>query len=195
MRRYTLVFLTALTLFFVRFQTATAGTPAPFGRTATPGGKFSLGLQPALYFDPNEFYFFGNLGYGITKSIALDGRVGFSGSGSNDVYLGGNLRFELYQSRTLNLDLIAGAHAFTSSNAGAFDAALVFGTTLGEVGLMLAADVDIFLGNASGASPAFNLDAGIDFAVSRNLLFIVTGEFGVTNTASSGISGGLMFYL
>ncbi|MBC8044708.1 MAG: hypothetical protein IAF08_14825 [Rhizobacter sp.] len=186
----------AILLLFVLFVFASpvlAGNPSPFGKDLIPRGQFGLGAHPTLLFGSgtSTFVFFGHFGYGITSGIAINGHVGF-GANNYQTYIGGDLRFDLLQSRGIGLNLLVGGH--TGGQGAGFDAAFVFSADIrNTVGIMLALDADFIVQNG-GTTPPVHLDAGVQFPLSRQIDLILTGEIGITQTAVSGISGGLQFY-
>jgi len=176
--------------FSLSHNTAQAGTPPPL-RVAAGGREWLLAAQPGIVFSPyTGFIFHGQLTYGVSDLININGRFG-AGAQPYRLYVGGDVRFGIYRSSSIRLDLYAGGHA--GGLGAGFDVGAMVSGRVGIVGLMAALDVDFVVGNNANAVP-INLVLGFDFAVARNLYFNVTGEINL-NQSINGISGGLVFVL
>ncbi|MCS7210894.1 MAG: hypothetical protein RMI34_12535 [Chloroherpetonaceae bacterium] len=170
--------------------TALAGTPPPL-RLAAGGGDWLIAAQPGIVFSPyTGFIFHSQLTYGISDFININGRFG-AGAQPYRLYGGGDVRFGIYRSASIRLDLYAGGHA--GGFGAGFDAGAMISGWLGIVGLMAGLNLDFVVENNANAVPV-NLVLGFDFAVARNLYFTVTGEINL-NQSINGISGGLVFVL
>ena len=167
-----------------------AGTPPPL-RVAAGSREWLIAAQPGIVFSPyTGFIFHGQLTYGVSDLININGRFG-AGAQPYRLYVGGDVRFGIYRSSSIRLDLYAGGHA--GGLGAGFDVGAMASGRVGIVGLMAALDVDFVVGNNANAVP-INLVLGFDFAVARNLYFNVTGEINL-NQSINGISGGLVFVL
>ncbi len=176
--------------FSLLHNTVQAGTPPPL-RVAAGGREWLIAAQPGIVFSPyTGFIFHGQLTYGVSDLININGRFG-AGAQPYRLYVGGDVRFGIYRSSSIRLDLYAGGHA--GGFGAGFDAGAMISGRAGIVGLMAALDVDFIVENNANAVPV-NLVLGFDFAVARNLYFNVTGEINL-NQSTTGISGGLVFVL
>ncbi|MFN3394507.1 MAG: hypothetical protein ACK41G_00435 [Candidatus Thermochlorobacter sp.] len=189
-RKFYLHFL-RIFLFLMIFSTvAEAGTPPPL-RIAAGARDWLIAAQPGIVFNPyTGFIFHGQLTYGISDLININGRFG-AGAEPYRLYVGGDVRFGIYRSSSIRFDLYAGGHA--GGLGAGFDAGAMISGRVGIVGLMAGIDVDFVVENNANAVPV-NLVLGLDFAVARNLYFNVTGEINL-NQSITGISGGLVFVL
>jgi hypothetical protein len=169
---------------------AQAGTPPPL-RVAAGGREWLIAAQPGIVFSPyTGFIFHGQLTYGVSDLININGRFG-AGAQPYRLYVGGDVRFGIYRSSSIRLDLYAGGHA--GGFGAGFDVGAMISGRAGIVGLMAGIDVDFVVENNANTVPV-NLVLGFDFAVARNLYFNVTGEINL-NQSITGISGGLVFVL
>lgn len=183
-------FLRASLLLIIFTTVAEAGTPPPL-RIAAGGREWLIAAQPGIVFSPyTGFIFHGQLTYGISDFININGRFG-AGAEPYRLYVGGDVRFGVYRSSSIRFDLYAGGHA--GGLGAGFDAGAMISGRAGIVGLMAGIDVDFIVENNANAVPV-NLVLGFDFAVARNLYFNVTGEINL-NQSITGISGGLVFVL
>lgn len=183
------VFLLFL-LLSLNASVASAGTPPPL-RIAAGGGDWLIAAQPGIVFSPyTGFIFHSQLTYGVSDLININGRFG-AGASPYRLYVGGDVRFGIYRSASLRLDLYAGGHA--GGFGAGFDAGAMISGRIGIVGLMAGLNMDFVVENNANAVPV-NLVLGFDFAIARNLYFNVTGEINL-NQSISGISGGLVFVL
>ncbi|KER09457.1 MAG: hypothetical protein HY22_11675 [[Candidatus Thermochlorobacteriaceae] bacterium GBChlB] len=167
-----------------------AGTPPPL-RISAGGRNWLIAAQPGIVFSPYQgFIFHGQLTYGISDLIDINGRFG-AGAQPYRLLVGGDVRFGIYRSSSIRFDLYAGGHA--GGLGAGFDAGAMISGRAGIVGLMAGVDVDFVVENNANVVPV-NLVLGLDFPVARNLYFNVTGEINL-NQSITGISGGLIFTL
>ncbi len=87
-----------------------AGTPPPL-RVAAGSREWLIAAQPGIVFSPyTGFIFHGQLTYGVFDFININGRLG-AGAQPYRLYVGGDVRFAVYRTSSIRLDLYAGGHA------------------------------------------------------------------------------------
>jgi hypothetical protein len=170
--------------------------PATAGVFGTAGilksGHFALGLEPEITFSPSQLTLWIHGGLGLTRSIDLDVKIGI-GSGT---IIGADLEFGLIRDtkKTIGVSFAAGAHG--SSNLG-LDATILLSNNFRTFSFFGALDADIEFvdtGNETEIIIPLYLDLGVGIPIARQMEFIFEGNIGVTNSATSSLSGGLMFY-
>jgi hypothetical protein len=174
------------------YSSAFAGNPTFFTRLMPSKGNFAFAGRGGLVFANNNNIFVGTgvLSYGIASGITLNGNFG-AGQNPFDPYFGGDLRFTLASSRNgIGFDIYGGGHG--GGFGAGFDAGAVISGNLSGVGIFGGVDIDFITSGGVNATP-INLIGGIDFAISRNVAFIVNADFAINDEARSGISAGLQF--
>jgi hypothetical protein len=157
-----------------------------------PGG-FAFGIEPSLTFDPSDFILYLHGGYGLTRGIDLDVKLGLG----SETYIGGDVEFSLIPdgTRTPGLSFTAGVHG--AGNVG-LDAILLLSNRFSTFSLYGALDADIeFTDNGTGGTEIlvpFYFDLGVAIPVTRQFEVLLEGNIALTNIAASGLSGGVMFY-
>lgn len=154
-------------------------------------GSFSLGLEPAFTFSPSSFTFFLHGGIGLTSTADLDLQLGLG----SETYFGADVEFVLIRDsrRGPGLSLAAGAHG--AGNFG-LDTTLLLSNRFSTFTLFGSIDVDLeFVDSLDGTelfTPVY-FDLGVSIPLARASRFLLEGNIGLTDSAASGLSGGLMF--
>jgi hypothetical protein len=151
------------------------GAPPQTARTWTVGGFGEF------YFNPNDFMALGQLVYGLTGDIQLEGRLGL---GTLDPYLGLFGKFALLKRKVLDISIFSGFHHQTIYS---LDFSLVLSHSYSRFQIYIAPYFQVPLEN--GPPIAISMIPGVNIQINKRTRFYTEVNLNMSDSRASASAG------
>jgi hypothetical protein len=166
-------------------------------------GNFKLAAYPLFVLPDegdNDFALAASVGYGLSSSFDLEGRVAFS---EDVTFLGGDGEYWLVKNQPLDLSLRGGAHlgmvdGDVGDTVGADVSVIASAPVASRLELIGALDMafnSMDIGADRDGFTTVHLVPGIEAAITPDLDFLAEFGIGVTDSSSHYVGFGLAFYV